>query len=85
MIGRVSVRVGVLALAACAFSPWTAMAADSKPDPKNTYKEVKRNGEQVYCRTEPVTGSRTQTKEICMTKEQVDAERARGVNVVTGK
>ncbi|HXR51545.1 MAG TPA: hypothetical protein VN762_05365 [Steroidobacteraceae bacterium] len=83
--GLLSVRVCVLALAACAFGPCTAMADDSKADSKNTYKEVKRNGAEVYCRTEPVTGSRTQKKEICLTKEQVEAERARGVNIVTGK
>jgi hypothetical protein len=85
VISLVSVRVGVLALVACAFVPCTAVAADSKPDAKNTYKPVNRNGQEMYCRTEAVTGSRTQKKEICLTKEQVDAERARGVNIVTGK
>jgi hypothetical protein len=61
------------------------MASEAKAEAKNTYKPVTRDGTEIYCRTEAVTGSRTQKKEICLTKEQVDAERARGVNIATGK
>lgn len=88
IISSISVRVGVLALAACAaLTAGQAVAADSQPDTKKpqNYKPVKRNGVELYCRTDPVTGSRTQKKETCLTQEQIDAERARGVNIVTGK
>lgn len=87
IIGSISVRAAVLALAACAALAGQAVAADSQPDTKKpqAYKPVKKNGVELFCRTDPVTGSRTQKKETCLTQEQVDAERARGVNIVTGK
>lgn len=88
IISSISVRVGVLALAACAaLTAGQVVAADAQPETKKAqnYKPVKKNGVEVFCRTDPVTGSRTQKKETCLTQEQVDAERARGVNIVTGK
>jgi hypothetical protein len=39
-----------------------AAAADSKEDPQS--------GEKTICRTEPVTGSRTRVRRICMTESQ---------------
>ena len=86
MVNRISVRFCVLALAAFAAGSGVALAEEAKPEAKKqTYKIVKRDGVELYCRSEPVTGSRTQKKETCLTQEQVDAERARGVNIVTGR
>ena len=39
------------------------------------YRIVTRKGEQLYCRRELVTGSRTNASEICLTEEQMEKER----------
>jgi hypothetical protein len=35
------------------------------------YKLVNRNGEQVYCRTDPITGSRIETQTTCLTSREL--------------
>lgn len=88
IISSISVRAAILAFATCAALAGQVMAADSPaeaPRKPVNYKPVKRNGVELFCRTDPVTGSRTQKKETCLTQAQVDAERNRGVNIITGK
>jgi hypothetical protein len=38
------------------------------------YRRVVMNGQERFCRREPVTGSRAQVPEVCLTKAQLDAE-----------
>jgi hypothetical protein len=40
------------------------------------YRIVNRKGEQLYCKRELVTGSRTNATETCLTKEQLERQRA---------
>lgn len=54
MSSRISLRIGIVVLAA-ALCTGAALVDDSKPDAKNSYKSVKRNGVELYCRTGPVT------------------------------
>ncbi|HJS21347.1 MAG TPA: hypothetical protein VJ764_01720 [Steroidobacteraceae bacterium] len=42
---------------------------------KSGYKVVTKNGVQMYCSTEPVTGSLVQTKSACYTAEQLEQQR----------
>jgi len=37
------------------------------------YRRVMRGGEEYFCKKEPVTGSRTDTNETCLTQAQMDA------------
>ncbi len=36
------------------------------------YRTVVRDGEEYFCRTEAVTGSRVSTRETCLTRRQMD-------------
>jgi hypothetical protein len=58
--------------------------ADAKTDAKIPYKYllIRKNGVDLYCRSEKVTGSRTQKKDVCQTQDQMDAERASSTNTV---
>lgn len=46
------------------------------------YTLIKRNGVDFYCHTESVLGSHSQKKEVCQTKEQIDAERNRATKAL---
>jgi len=35
------------------------------------YKLVNKDGEKLYCRTDPITGSRLQTKTQCLTEQEL--------------
>jgi hypothetical protein len=35
------------------------------------YKLVNKQGESLYCRTDPITGSRLQTRTVCLTEQQL--------------
>ncbi|MEJ0100395.1 MAG: hypothetical protein WDO12_11940 [Pseudomonadota bacterium] len=80
--------VALLALAACAGNPpaptqpaakpvvtAVAPAPDGKPAKLYTdgYRLVKRDGQDIYCKREDLTGSRTQKIETCYTIEQLQA------------
>jgi hypothetical protein len=59
-------------------APAAAAAAAATPRDKGKkagsgYRQLTRNGQEVFCRREPVTGSRTETVETCLTKAQLDA------------
>jgi hypothetical protein len=38
---------------------------------KAGYKVVNKNGDKLYCRTDPITGSRTQTRTQCLTEQEL--------------
>ncbi len=38
------------------------------------YKLVNKNGEPLYCRTDPITGSRIQTKTVCLTERELHTQ-----------
>jgi len=40
------------------------------------YKVVNKNGEKLFCRTDPVTGSRIQTRTTCLTETELDEQLA---------
>jgi isopropylmalate/homocitrate/citramalate synthase len=50
--------------------------ADAKTEARipDGYQLIRRNGIEFFCHSEPVTGSRTQKKKICQTKEQMEAD-----------
>ena len=61
----------------------SASATASASAPKKTpipsgYRRVVTNGEEKFCRTDPVPGSRAERVEVCRTAEQLkaDAERS---------
>ena len=97
-ISLLSLCIGTLALAASAADDATEKAADKTDKKSKVvirgataaeearipagYTLIKKNGLEYFCRTEKVTGSRTQTKQICQTKEQMDAERNNSNNTV---
>jgi hypothetical protein len=63
--------------AAKASTPTTAAAATTAANPKSTralsgYRSVTKNGQEYFCRREPVLGSRTETIETCLTKAQME-------------
>jgi hypothetical protein len=83
----------MLTLTACATGAGTATdkkpkvvytVADAKTEASIPYKYqlIRRNGVEFYCHSEPVTGSHTQKKQICQTKEQIEAERTSTSNTV---
>jgi hypothetical protein len=63
------------AAATPAAAPKTAAAPEVDPAEKNAlamgYRPKMRNGEKVYCKSEPVLGSRTQTIESCESLAQL--------------
>ena len=52
------------------------------------YKLVNKDGEPLYCRTDPVTGSHIQTRTVCLTErelqEQMNANR-QALSPITSK
>ncbi len=89
-IGAVSACVTALALAACASSGSTA--ADGQTATlytkgqklANGYRLVKKNGQDYYCRTESVTGSRSRIVETCLTQAQMKQQQANAQSLVEG-
>ena len=57
------------ATAAAVAAPKTAK------DPTAGYRKVVKNGQEVYCRKESVTGSRTEVMETCLTLAQIETAR----------
>ena len=63
--------VAASVLCACASTP-------SPPAPKSGdqgYRVTQRNGQEVYCKRELMTGSRTQATETCLTAAQMAKQR----------
>lgn len=50
-------------------------AAARKSPSNRKMRRVVRNGQELFCSSEPVTGSRTQVVERCLTAEQIERER----------
>ena len=48
---------------------------DSTLKAQSGYRVVTRKGEQLYCKREVVTGSRTKASEICLTAAQLEKQR----------
>jgi hypothetical protein len=40
------------------------------------YRRVVRKGDEYFCRTESVTGSRAHKKELCFTRDELEADRS---------
>jgi hypothetical protein len=38
------------------------------------YKFVNKNGEPLYCRIDPITGSRIQTRTVCLTEQELQTQ-----------
>jgi hypothetical protein len=59
-------------------APAAVTAGDSKTlaDVPYGFQLVVQKGEEYYCKRELITGSRTNTKDICLTKAQMEAQRA---------
>lgn len=81
------VVAGALALSACASHAPVASTATStattdpatgKALPKG-YRLVVKKGNEYYCRMQPVTGSHTLKTEVCLTQEQLEAEKHQGL------
>jgi hypothetical protein len=73
--------VGASALAACASHAPVASTIDpetGKPVPKG-YRLVVKKGTEYYCRMQPVTGSHTLKTEVCLTQDQLEAEKHQGL------
>jgi len=84
---RSTFTVGLLAGAAAALLGACASAPSATPKPVAAvaatptkanniavgYRRVMRGGEEYFCKKEPVTGSRTDTNETCLTQAQMDA------------
>ena len=80
------VVVGVLALSACASHAPVASATDpatGKALPKG-YRLVVKKGTEYYCRMQPVTGSHTLKTEVCLTEDQLEAEKHQGLALGAG-
>ena len=72
--------IAAVLLSACASGPPAtskpAAVADTPTKGNNIavgYRRVMRSGEEYFCKKEPVTGSRTDTNETCLTQAQMDA------------
>ena len=78
--------MAALALGACASGgpartvaapgPSAVTAGDSKTlkDVPYGFQLVVQKGEEYYCKRELITGSRTNTRDICLTKAQMEAQ-----------
>ena len=68
---------GMLAVSACASNGPTNSTAQAAatPAPKG-YRVVMKKGTEYFCRDEAVTGSHTLKSEVCVTQDQLDADRA---------
>ena len=59
-----------------------AAASDTtKSAVPNGYRRVVKKDTEYFCRTEAVTGSHTLRNEVCLTKDELDAERNHRVTV----
>lgn len=58
--------------------PAAVTAGDSKTlaDVPYGFQLVVQKGEEYYCKRELITGSRTNTRDVCLTKAQMEAQRA---------
>lgn len=58
-------------------APPAVTAGDSKTlaDVPYGFQLVVQKGEEYYCKRELITGSRTNTRDICLTKAQMEAQR----------
>jgi hypothetical protein len=75
------VVAAALALSACASHAPVASAVDpatGKALPKG-YRLVVKKGTEYYCRMQPVTGSHTLKTEVCLTEDQLEAEKHQGL------
>lgn len=71
--------IATAALAACAGQPKQPPVTRQVPvDASNVaevqragYKIVNKDGEKLYCRTDPITGSRVQTRTQCLTEQEL--------------
>ena len=77
--GLLAVATAVM-LSACASGPPATSkpaAVAATPTQANNiavgYRRVMRGGQEYFCKKEPVTGSRTDTNETCLTQAQMDA------------
>jgi hypothetical protein len=62
----------------------SATAPDAgKPVPKG-YRLVVKKGTEYYCRMQPVTGSHTLKTEVCLTEDQLEAEKHQGLALEAG-
>jgi len=80
------VVAGALALCACAsHAPVASTTAPStgKAVPKG-YRLVVKKGTEYYCRMQPVTGSHTLKTEVCLTQDQLEAEKHQGLALGAG-
>lgn len=80
------VVVGASALVACASHAPVASNIDpatGKAIPKG-YRLVVKKGNEYYCRMQPVTGSHTLKTEVCLTQEQLEAEKHQGLELGAG-
>jgi hypothetical protein len=80
------VVAGALALSACASHAPVASTADptaGKAVPKG-YRLVVKKGTEYYCRMQPVTGSHTLKTEVCLTQDQIEAEKHQGLALGMG-
>ena len=81
------VAAAALALSACA-SHAPVVASTSGPNigkavPKG-YRLVVKKGTEYYCRMQPVTGSHTLKTEVCLTQDQLEAEKHQGLALGMG-
>ena len=58
-------------------TPAAVTAGDSKTlaDVPYGFQLVVQKGEEYYCKRELITGSRTNTRDVCLTKAQMEAQR----------
>jgi hypothetical protein len=76
---RLSACLLVAALSGCASQPSPSPVTHQvKIDNSNVeavqhagYKIVNKNGDRLYCRTDPITGSRIQTHTTCLTESEL--------------
>jgi hypothetical protein len=68
---------GTFALAACASNgPAKSTAQASTTVAPKGYRLVTKKGTEYFCRDEAVTGSHTLKSEVCVTPDQLEADRA---------
>lgn len=81
------VVASALALSACAshapVASTTTDPATGKALPKG-YRLVVKRGTEYYCRMQPVTGSHTLKTEVCLTEDQLEAEKHQGLALGAG-
>ena len=67
------------ALTACASSqpvnPSETSSAVAGSEVPKGYHRVEKKGKEYFCRTEAVTGSHTLKNEVCLTRDELEAER----------